>query len=468
MSNYISDNEQRFREWLRRQLTRDGIRRYSDNAIIAYAHALRTACMKITPYVANNLFSITNSDEYEKILEKIIYADNFEIVNEESGNGTFITALKLYQHLLKYGVQSTAPNLSAAFYITENGEDTRYDEDRGLKYHYEEIAMTPIQKIYYGAPGTGKSYSVGKLIESEYPEKEAYDEHCRRLIFHPTYTYEELVGDVKPYLSQDKPVEYMFVPGPLTSILKDAFSNPKEKYYLVIEEINRGNAPAIFGDLFQLLDRSEAGKSRYPVQNHLISSYLSRDPGLKHIFVDSKIWFPSNLNILATMNTADENIFILDSAFKRRFALDYVRIDFDKLPEDWTKPYDTFAGRKPLTTLFQGSSLAPMVSNLYLENKLNRDWATFATLANELIDITNMDVKKSANPQLARIAENKKLGPFFVSVSDLKERENFINKVIFYLKQDVFPYSDRYMTESYEDIFMKYLKPDSDIFELLT
>ena len=64
--------------------------------------------------------------------------------------------------------------------------------------------------------------------------------------------------------------------------------------------------------------------------------------------------------------------------------------------------------------------------------------------------------------------EKKKLGPFFVSANDLKERENFINKVIFYLKQDVFPYSDRYMTDSYEDIFMKYLKPDSDIFELLT
>ena len=189
---------------------------------------------------------------------------------------------------------------------------------------------------------------------------------------------------------------------------------------------------------------------------------------MKHIFVDSKIWFPSNLNILATMNTADENIFILDSAFKRRFALDYVRIDFDKLPEAWTKPYDTFAGNRPLTSVFTGTQLAAYASRLYLDNKLNRDWATFASLANELIDITNMDVKKSSNPQLARIAENKKLGPFFVSANDLKERENFINKVIFYLKQDVFPYSDRYMTESYEDIFMKYLKPDSDIFELLT
>lgn len=468
MSNYISDNEKRFRDWLKRQATRDGIRRYSDNSIIAYSHALRTACMKIQPYVANNLFSITKSDEFEKVMEKIVYSDNFETVNEESGDGTFLTALKLYRYMLQHGIHSTAPDLSARYYITKNGEDERYDEDRGLKHHYKEIAMTPIQRIYYGAPGTGKSYSVSKLIEAEYPDPKDYNEHCRRLIFHPTYSYEELVGDMKPYVTQDKPVEYMFVPGPLTAILRDAFSNPEEKYYLVIEEINRGNTPAIFGDLFQLLDRDPSGKSRYPIQNHLITSYLSRDPGLKYIFTDSKIWFPSNLNIVATMNTADENIFVLDSAFKRRFALAYVRIDFEKLPEGWCRPYDTFAGNKPLVSIFQGTSLANYATNMYMNNKLNRDWATFATLANELIDITNLEVKRSANPQYARIAENKKLGPFFVTETDLAERETFINKVVFYLKQDVFPYSDRYFTDSYEDIFMKYLNPDSDIFELLT
>lgn len=467
MSNFISDNEQRFRDWLRRQANRDGVRRYSDNAIIAYSHALRTACMKITPFVANNIFSITKSDEFDKVLEKIIYSDNFDTVNEESGNGTFLTALKLYQYMLKHGIHSSAPDLSARYYITNNGADERYDEDRGLKHHYEEIPMKPIQRIYYGAPGTGKSFSVSQLIEAEYPDPKAYDEHCRRLIFHPTYTYEELVGDVKPYVSQDKPVEYMFVPGPLTSILRDAFSNPAEKYYLVIEEINRGNSPAIFGDLFQLLDRQPSGKSRYPVQNHLITSYLSRDPGLKHIFLDSKIWFPANLNIIATMNTADENIFVLDSAFKRRFSLDYVKIDFDKLPPEWCVSYDTFAGNRPLITLFQGTPLAEYAAKMYMDNKLNRDWATFATLANELIDITNMEVKKSANPHLARIAENKKLGPFFISADDLSQRNTFINKVIFYLKQDVFPYSDKYMTESYEDIFLKYSDAAADIFELL-
>ena len=168
------------------------------------------------------------------------------------------------------------------------------------------------------------------------------------------------------------------------------------------------------------------------------------------------------------MNTADENIFVLDSAFKRRFSLDYVRIDFDKLPEAWCKKYDTFAGNRPLTSIFQGTALAEYATKLYLDNKLNRDWATFASLANELIDITNMEVKHSDNPQLARIAENKKLGPFFVSADDLSERHTFINKVIFYLKQDVFPYSDRYMTESYEDIFLKYSDSKADVFELLT
>ncbi len=468
MSSYISDNEKVFRDWLRRQVTKDGVRRYSDNAIIAYAHTLRTACMQITPYVANNLFSITKSEEYDKVFEKIIYADNFETVNKEAGNGTFLTALKLYRYLLKHGVHSTAPDLSAQYYITNNHEsDTRYEEEKGLRFRYEEVAMTPIQRIYYGAPGTGKSFTISKLIEEVYPDPADRDAHCRRLIFHPTYTYEEMVGDIKTYITADKTEESNFIPGPLTSLLRDAFSNPKEKYYLLIEEINRGNAPSIFGDLFQLLDRQASGKSRYPVQNMPISSYFARDPGLKHIFKDSKIWFPSNMNIIATMNTADENIFILDSAFKRRFSMHYVCIDFEKLPEEWTRSYDTFAGTRPLVSMFQNTPLADYVSQLYMEDKLKRDWPTYARLINKLIDITNMEMRHAKNPELMRIAENKKLGPFFISSTDIADRDAFINKVIFYLKQDVFPYSEHYMTAAYEDIFLKYGNDDADLFELL-
>jgi len=113
----------------------------------------------------------------------------------------------------------------------------------------------------------------------------------------------------------------------------------------VIEEINRGNSPAIFGDLFQLLDRQENGKSEYAVQNVDVTAYFSKDPGLKRLFEEGKIWLPANFNILATMNTADENIFVLDSAFKRRFQLEYVRIDFDNMPAEWTKEYDIFSGK---------------------------------------------------------------------------------------------------------------------------
>ena len=190
-------------------------------------------------------------------------------------------------------------------------------------------------------------------------------------------------------LSQDRPMEHLFMPGPLTALLKSAFSNPAEPYFLIIEEINRGNAPAIFGDLFQLLDRQPSGKSKYPVQNYDMSSFFAKDPGLKNIFPDSKIWFPANFNIVATMNTADENIFILDNAFKRRFALKYVYINLDNLPADWTHSYDIFAGTTSLTSLFKGTALEDFVWQLHREGKLGRDWPTFARLTNKLIDISN-------------------------------------------------------------------------------
>ena len=262
-------------------------------------------------------------------------------------------------------------------------------------------------------------------------------------------------------------MDYVFAPGPLTLLLKDAFEHPTEVFYLVIEEINRGNAPAIFGDLFQLLDRLPNGKSEYTVQNYDMTAYFSRDPGLKNIFHEGKVWFPANFNILATMNTADENIFVLDSAFKRRFALEYTKINFDNLPEEWSHPYDTFAGSRPLNELFKGTALEDFVDQLYYEGKLSRDWPTFARLTNKIIDMINRKAISGPNPQLARIAENKKLGPFFVAEADLCQKDTFLNKVVFYLKQDVFTYSDHYMTESFEEIYMKYVEDDADLFELL-
>ncbi len=463
----IINNEDHFRDWLKRQVNEEGVRRYTDNAVIAFSHCLRRCCMDIVPYIAGNLFVCTEFAEFEILMARIQDADNFDEVNQDSGNGTFLSAMKLYRHFLKYGPHSQAPDITATFIPASKNGDEGYDEDRGLKFRYAEVPMVPIQRIYYGAPGSGKSYTVSKLIEKIYPNPIDFDAHCRRLIFHPAYTYEDFVGCIKPVSNPDRPVDYTFVPGPLATLLKEAFCNPTETYYLVIEEINRGNAPAILGDLFQLLDRQPSGKSRYAVQNIELVNYMSKDPGLKNIFADGKVWFPANFNILATMNTADKNIFILDSAFKRRFNLEYVRIDFNNMPDAWTQPYDTFKGDRPLTALFPGTPLAEYVAELYYEGKLARDWPTFGRLVNKLIDFMNKEVRTSEHPQYARIAENKKLGPFFVSEADLVNREAFVNKVIFYLKQDVFTYSDRYLTESYEEIYLKYTDESSDIFELL-
>ena len=243
--------------------------------------------------------------------------------------------------------------------------------------------------------------------------------------------------------------------------------NPAEKYYLIIEEVNRGNAPAIFGDLFQLLDRLPSGKSSYAVVNSDITAYFSRDPGLRMLFKEGKVWLPANFNILCTMNTADENIFVLDNAFKRRFTLEYVRISFDHMPKEWTSPCTTFMGDKPLMEVFAGSVMEQYVKFLYSQNKLERNWPTFALIVNQIIDDINLKRKKENGLNAILIPENKKLGPFFISKEDLTVRETFINKVIFYLKQDVFCSSAHYMTISFEEIYAKYAEHHADVFELL-
>lgn len=165
---------------------------------------------------------------------------------------------------------------------------------------------------------------------------------------------------------------------------------------------------------------------------------------------------------------------MLDNAFKRRFALEYVRINFDDLPQEWNHPYDTFAGRRPLTAIFQGTPLEDFVSQLYYEGHLSRDWPTFARLVNKLIDMVNRqqlqemaERSDTARRHLSRIPENKKLGPFFVSEADLCQRDSFLNKVVFYLKQDVFPDHPHYLIDSYEELYLTYQEDGADLFELL-
>lgn len=160
--------------------------------------------------------------------------------------------------------------------------------------------------LLYGVPGSGKSWT----IQHEYCD----DEKCmERLVFHPDYMYSDFVGQILPVVKKDdagnEKVRYEFKPGPFTKILKKAYEDPKKSYYLVIEEINRGNAPAIFGEIFQLLDRMDEdkegykkGTSEYGITNENIALEVYGN-------ADTKVRIPANLSILGTMNTSDQNVF---------------------------------------------------------------------------------------------------------------------------------------------------------------
>ncbi|MBR1860685.1 MAG: AAA family ATPase [Lachnospiraceae bacterium] len=467
MEIVTTEIERAFRSWLKAQLYGDGMRVFTDNEISAYAYALRSSCEKVEQLSVKNLFYYRTAEDLERETGWLKLDPVYQEI-DKAGNGTLSAAVKLYDHYLMNGNDSTAPEVHAAFYLSGDSGDIARKETSPVEFYYREIPMKPIQRVYYGAPGTGKSYSVRKLLEAEYPDNAELRTHIKRVIFHPAYTYGDFVGAIKPLISLERPLDYVFVAGPFAELLKAAFLNPEEKYYLIIEEINRGYAPAIFGDIFQLLDRGPGGKSEYAIVNRDLGAYFSRDPWMKNIFYDGMVWLPSNFNIIATMNTADENIFVMDTAFKRRFELVYVPIDFEILPEDMKKERAVFYGARPLTEVFENSGInGEFARRLAARGMLKRNWGTFASLVNNAIDAENLEGKKMGKPHNALIAENKKLGPFFVRPEELDNADVFFNKVIFYLKQDVFCDSPGLFTGSFEDIYEKYGKGGSDIFELL-
>lgn len=265
--------------------------------------------------------------------------------------------------------------------------------------------------ILYGVPGAGKSH----MIKEEYCSDEKYIE---RVVFHPDYTYSDFVGQILPRVDGDN-LKYEFTPGPFTKILKKAQDDPGNKYYLIVEEINRGNAPAIFGEIFQLLDRVDeegdaalVGESQYGITNYDIAQAVYGDE-------DHQVKIPSNLYILATMNTADQNVFTLDTAFQRRWDMKMIRNDI------------------------------PMNEDLKIEGT-KITWGAFASVINEVIINYSSEMMSS---------EDKRLGAYFVKKNQLSV-EKFPEKVLKYLWDDAFK-MDRYVVfkeifKSLEDIVKTY------------
>lgn len=264
--------------------------------------------------------------------------------------------------------------------------------------------------IYYGVPGCGKSFKVNKISKN-------YD-YVVRTVFHPDYTYTDFIGQVMPIIVRKDDISYEFIPGPFTDALMAAKENTNKKVLLIIEEINRGNAAAIFGDIFQLLDRDD---NSYKVQNESICSYLRKNKNSN--FEDHEFDLPNNLDIIATMNTSDQNVYPLDTAFRRRFSFVRVKNDFDDIdPEDKDKVQEL--KKKKIAGL-------------------NISWENFFSIINKYI---------ISNSNLLLNNEDKRLGAFSVNVNDLSDKRKFADKVLFYLWDNIGKYNpDIFFRESYID-----------------
>lgn len=339
-----------------------------------------------------------------------------EICNLEYKNLSFEDAKKKFKNKKFYSEYVTKlPQLnnynnedrtSSSIDIIKDGEYTYYKSNinfnTGFKSEYAH------NRIIFGAPGTGKSYTLNNEKDKLISQREDYE----RVTFHPDYSYANFVGTYKPVPCKDsygnETITYEYVPGPFMRILVKALQNSKEDkikpFLLIIEEINRANVAAVFGDIFQLLDRDDNNVSQYPIT----TSKDMRDYLVKSLGGDSEdyteIKIPNNMFIWATMNSADQGVFPMDTAFKRRWDFDYLGID------DNEKDIDD----KEIT--------------------LGRGKYNHTVKWNEL--------RKAINDELSkyRVNEDKLLGPYFISKKILSQNDKFIDtfksKVIMYLFDD--------------------------------
>lgn len=281
-------------------------------------------------------------------------------------------------------------------------------------------------KIYYGVPGSGKSYTVDtKFNENEFK--------IFRTTFHPEYTNSDFVGQIIPAVKDNK-VEYNFHPGSFTLALKYALENKEKQVCLIIEEINRGNSSAIFGDIFQLLDRDENGKSKYSIFNGPIIDYLAEN-GINL----EQIYIPSNMWIIATMNTSDQNVFTLDTAFKRRWKMEYIK--------------NVFADNEKSKEL--RNKIIPLG-----DKYPNVTWENFVTKINKHIISDTSGIN----------AEDKQLGMYFVSVEEINDPKEFAEKILSYLWEDVAKLNTSYWfgsITSYDELIESFNKNSLDVFNSL-
>lgn len=274
-----------------------------------------------------------------------------------------------------------------------------------------------MQIIYYGAPGTGKSHTIDTKIISGVSEDRVF-----RVTFYPDFTYNDFIGQLLPKVipstvpGGSSTITYDFQKGVFTSALEKAYENTANDVYLIVEEMSRGDCAAIFGDIFQLLDREKNGTNRgfskYFITNELIAKDI-----IPLKTNGNKVKLPPNFHILGTVNTSDQNVFVMDTAFKRRFEWEYV---------------------SPNPIIASGTGITPIVYKNDVPLNLND--------GNTMRQISWVELYQKLNDFIADdrylgLGEDKQLGPFFIefdiSASQSDHKNQIKNKLLHYLWSDI-------------------------------
>ena len=351
----------------------------------------------------------------------------------------FVPSL-LYKNFLQF-FKSVLPTVS----INHNNEDLRTAEKASL------------QQIFYGAPGTGKSHNIKDNVDVKAADEKNL---VFRTTFHPDSDYSTFVGCYKPHKCREsETLTYEFVPQAFLEAYTQAWQNPQKEIALVIEEINRGNCAQIFGDIFQLLDRDKDGWSTYPIKADTdIAEYLDQMEiaGYSETMVkkygESKAGYgylalPPNMSLLATLNTSDQSLFPVDSAFKRRWDWKYIKIKNGK---------DKLGNKLNWKIVIKDE--ADNVVKVGENEEIS--WWTFIEKINTII----ASMTSSAD---------KQLGYFFCKPTDKAEEtdeepsiitaDTLVGKVIFYLWNDVFKdygFEDAYLFSYLEKVEGKDVEKD--------
>lgn len=354
----------------------------------------------------SNLFRVENVNNDSISLKKVINIDSLLDITPIIDSGE-ISKLQNAGNIIEIS-EETYEKILKEFQVYLSSMEI-YNQDDG-DHNYDDIYCNKLnltlQRMYFGAPGTGKSFEVTQVIKQVY---QSIEEKDNPFVFKTTvfsdYSYYDFIGNIMP-IKKDDEIKYEFQPGIFTQALNMAFMYSDKDIFLVVEEMSRGDIASIFGDIFQLLDRDEKGISEYSINNDSISYWLEKS-GIEL----KKIYLPANFHILGTVNTSDQNVNVIDTAFKRRFDFIYVSVD-PSIDDGNNEPLNEF-----VFELKDGNELVKFEWNkLYMA--LNK------FIVNEL-----------------GLSEDKQLGQFFVKFgnygSDDDKFDAIKNKVLHYLWDDV-------------------------------